>query len=207
MRLLAAAEQLFAERGFHRTQVSHLTEAAGLSIGIFYRYFEDKEDILHQLLDGYFADFLEVVRTMRRSVNRAPPPEKLAIIKSLLRFAFSYNVGQRPGAFLCWHRHGHGVSTAIDKRIASFISDIESIVAADIRGSTLIRAPDPETLAQCFVGMALGLIQRMIDLGAPDIDTAVSECARIISTSLLSYAPKDVYDALHAAFADLMARA
>jgi AcrR family transcriptional regulator len=194
-KLLEAAEKLIGKRGFHKTQVSDITDAAGVSTGVFYRYFKDKEEILYQLLDEYFTSFLDVMRMMRRSVNQAPPPEKVVIIRRLFTYAFTYHLN-RPGVFLCWFRHGHGVSPAIDVRILGFISDLESIVAADIRGSTLIRAPDPDTLAQCIVAMATGLIQRMIEMGAPDVETAVDQSARFLAAGLIGYAPPEVYAAL-----------
>jgi AcrR family transcriptional regulator len=47
--LLEAGRRAFVERGYHRTRVSDVTEAAGISRAGFYRYFEDK-DALARLL-------------------------------------------------------------------------------------------------------------------------------------------------------------
>lgn len=44
--LADAARILFAERGFHGTNLADITAAAGKSTAVFYRYFVDKEDIL-----------------------------------------------------------------------------------------------------------------------------------------------------------------
>src|SRR5215472_3742636 len=93
-KFLEAAERLIGKRGFHKTQVADITEAAGLSTGVFYRYFKDKEEVLYQLLDEYFTTFLDVVRMMRRSVNQAPPAEKIVIIKRLCTFAFTYHLNR-----------------------------------------------------------------------------------------------------------------
>ena len=41
-----AARKLFAERGFHGTTLADITSAAGKSSAVFYRYFDDKEDLL-----------------------------------------------------------------------------------------------------------------------------------------------------------------
>lgn len=43
--LLEAGRKVFAERGYHRTHVSDVVEAAGVSRGAFYRYFETKDQL------------------------------------------------------------------------------------------------------------------------------------------------------------------
>ncbi|MEV7090002.1 TetR/AcrR family transcriptional regulator [Streptomyces sp. NPDC093085] len=48
-RLLAAATRLFAERGYDRTSVQEIVEAAGVTKGALYHYFGSKEDLLHEI--------------------------------------------------------------------------------------------------------------------------------------------------------------
>lgn len=48
-----AARKLFAERGFHGTTLADITSAAGKSAAVFYRYFDDKEDLLAALAQGF----------------------------------------------------------------------------------------------------------------------------------------------------------
>ena len=48
-RLLAAATRLFAERGFDRTSVQEIVEAAGVTKGALYHYFGSKDDLLHEV--------------------------------------------------------------------------------------------------------------------------------------------------------------
>jgi AcrR family transcriptional regulator len=45
-----AARKLFAERGFHGVTLGDITSAAGKSPAAFYRYFADKEDLLHDMV-------------------------------------------------------------------------------------------------------------------------------------------------------------
>ncbi len=58
--LLAAAEQLFTERGYGATRISDICAAAGVAKGLFYWYFPTKESL-----------FAELVRTMRLALRRA----------------------------------------------------------------------------------------------------------------------------------------
>src|ERR1700733_250076 len=53
-----AARKLFAERGFHGTTLGDLPSAAGKSAAVFYRYFDDKEDLLAALAESFLQDFL-----------------------------------------------------------------------------------------------------------------------------------------------------
>jgi AcrR family transcriptional regulator len=54
-----AARKLFAERGFHGTTLADITSAAGKSSAVFYRYFEDKEDLLASLAESFLHDIVE----------------------------------------------------------------------------------------------------------------------------------------------------
>jgi AcrR family transcriptional regulator len=59
-RLLEAAEQVFAELGYHDASIVKITEAAGVAQGTFYLYFGGKKEI-----------FEELVRDLNRRVRRA----------------------------------------------------------------------------------------------------------------------------------------
>jgi AcrR family transcriptional regulator len=59
-RILEAAEQVFADHGFHDASIVKITEAAGIGQGTFYLYFATKKDV-----------FDEVVRDLNRRVRHA----------------------------------------------------------------------------------------------------------------------------------------
>src|SRR4051794_9383281 len=48
-RLLAVASSLFAARGFERTSVQEIVDAAGVTKGAMYHYFGSKDDLLHEI--------------------------------------------------------------------------------------------------------------------------------------------------------------
>lgn len=60
--LEGAARKLFAERGFHGTNLADITAAAGKSTAVFYRYFTDKEDLLAALAEQFLAELVELPR-------------------------------------------------------------------------------------------------------------------------------------------------
>jgi AcrR family transcriptional regulator len=59
-KLLAAAEQVFGDLGYHDASVVKITEAAGVGQGTFYLYFATKQDV-----------FDELIRDLNRRVRHA----------------------------------------------------------------------------------------------------------------------------------------
>lgn len=49
--IIQAAAQLFASKGFHRTTTKDIAEAAEVSEGTLYNYFDDKADLLIGIMD------------------------------------------------------------------------------------------------------------------------------------------------------------
>ncbi|AQT81127.1 TetR family transcriptional regulator [Mycolicibacterium litorale] len=54
-----AARKLFAERGFHGTTLVDITAAAGRSPAVFYRYFDDKEDLLAAMAEEFLHEVVQ----------------------------------------------------------------------------------------------------------------------------------------------------
>ena len=50
--LLDHAAELFAERGYAATRVVDICARAGVAKGLFYWYFDSKEDLLHELVES-----------------------------------------------------------------------------------------------------------------------------------------------------------
>lgn len=48
-RLLSVATSLFARNGFDRTSVQEIVEAAGVTKGAMYHYFDSKDELLHEI--------------------------------------------------------------------------------------------------------------------------------------------------------------
>ena len=50
--LLEAAAELFADRGYAQTRIVDICREAGVAKGLFYWYFETKEQVFRDLADG-----------------------------------------------------------------------------------------------------------------------------------------------------------
>jgi len=73
-KLLAAAERLFADKGYHAATVSQIVKAAGLTQASFYQYFKSKDEILQELL-GQFAEQLRPFTDAGREAGNRPPDQ------------------------------------------------------------------------------------------------------------------------------------
>lgn len=62
-RILQAAEQLFAEKGYAATRVQEITDAAGVNKALLYYYFEDKRALYIALMEDGIGAFNSVVET------------------------------------------------------------------------------------------------------------------------------------------------
>lgn len=66
--ILSAAQSCFLEHGFDGTSVRSIMKKAGGEIGLFYYYFQGKEEIFDRVLDRFF---LPVIRRRPRALSIA----------------------------------------------------------------------------------------------------------------------------------------
>ncbi len=59
--MLAAAAQLFAERGFAAASMAELAQALGVSKALLYHYYTDKEELLFDIMDRYLDGLIVLV--------------------------------------------------------------------------------------------------------------------------------------------------
>ena len=64
-RLIASSRTLFAECWYETVSVAEICRHAGLSNGVFYRYFKSKEALFRYLID----DFLEYFKSELESID------------------------------------------------------------------------------------------------------------------------------------------
>lgn len=61
--LVAAARELFEQRGFFETRISDIAKLSKTSYGSFYHYFETKEAVLHELFTTVAGEMFNASRT------------------------------------------------------------------------------------------------------------------------------------------------
>jgi AcrR family transcriptional regulator len=61
-KILAVAEQLFAEKGFNGASIDKIARAAGVNKGLIYYHFKDKKDIVVSIFKGILHEVDQFVR-------------------------------------------------------------------------------------------------------------------------------------------------
>lgn len=60
--ILAAARALFAERGIAKTSISDVAERVGITRGLVYHYFTDKDTLVDVVLEQHIDEFVASIR-------------------------------------------------------------------------------------------------------------------------------------------------
>ena len=58
-RILDAALEIFARKGFHEAKISEIARTAGVADGTIYLYFKNKDDLLIYLFEEQFGKIVE----------------------------------------------------------------------------------------------------------------------------------------------------
>jgi AcrR family transcriptional regulator len=147
--LLETAFQVFGAHGYRATRLEDVAEAAGMTKGAIYYYFDGKEDLLRQALQHrHRAMFAEIARSLQTEDGPASARVRFVLRKVWQRWAepgwgqaFRLFVGEVsvefPAVFRLWAEEGpiHGwslVRSLIEEGIASgeFRRDADAEVAA-----------------------------------------------------------------------------
>jgi TetR/AcrR family transcriptional regulator len=84
--ILDRSAQLFARRGYARTSMSEIALACGSSKALIYHYYENKEQLLHDLIKAHLVKLEEAVRAA--DAPGAPPVERLRRLIAALLAAY-----------------------------------------------------------------------------------------------------------------------
>src|SRR5438477_10015917 len=69
VQILDAALVCFAQRGFHQTSMHDISAEAGISVGLIYRYFANKEAVISAMADRHKNEIQEVLERARQAPN------------------------------------------------------------------------------------------------------------------------------------------
>jgi AcrR family transcriptional regulator len=65
--ILEAAVVCFAETGFHQTSMHDISAEAGISVGLIYRYFKNKDEVISALAAEHKREIAEVLERARQA--------------------------------------------------------------------------------------------------------------------------------------------
>ncbi|HEX7393648.1 MAG TPA: TetR/AcrR family transcriptional regulator [Anaerolineaceae bacterium] len=163
VRILEAAQQLFAGGGYDATGVAEICKTAGVSKGAFYHHFPSKQAVFVTLLENWLAVLdRQMAFLLDGSESVAQGLVRAAGITGMV---FQSASGQLPMFLEFWRAASHDplvwqTTVGPFRRYQELFSNIVKKGIAE--GS--LRSVDPVTAARLIVALALGLIlQGVID--------------------------------------------
>lgn len=173
--LLAFAADRFADNGYHPTSVAEIVEGLGVGKGVFYWYFDSKEELLRAILaEGQ----LDLRRRQRAAIDGATTP--MERIERGIRASIEWSLEQR--VFFRLFQFA-----ATDDRFADGLRKGEQVAVrdaarhiSDAMAAGEIPESDPQLLAHAMLGVSTHFVQLshrgLLEATDEVIDTAVSFC-------------------------------
>src|SRR5438046_1155055 len=75
--ILDAALVCFAKRGFHQASMHDISAEAGISVGLIYRYFQNKEAVIAAMADRHKKQIHEILERAQQAPNLRESQETL----------------------------------------------------------------------------------------------------------------------------------
>lgn len=151
-RILDVALRLFQEKGFHATPVSEIIDEAGISKGLFYHYFESKNDLLRKIHNEFITKELSVAEELL--TKDLPAVEKLRclvidIVDTVVRYRPHVTVFFQERRFL-----SKEAFTSIKMKRDRYTEIVRIIVKEGIESGELREDVDPVLIVYSLFGIA-----------------------------------------------------
>jgi AcrR family transcriptional regulator len=178
--ILDESARLFAERGYHPTSVAEIVDSLGVGKGVFYWYFESKEDLFLEILASSAQDLR---RRQQAAIGDEPDPLR------------RIELGIR--ASLQWfrdHRHLFNLSqfAATEERFAAALRQNDAVAIDDITRHLkeamatggLPDDQDPDMLAHALVGATRHLARTYLYHGDEPVELVADVAVRFVMAGL-----------------------
>ena len=192
-RIIDATITLCENNNYQGLNVAEITNEAGVSVGSFYRAFEDKESLLLHLFSRVFTSFIDDLQSISKNVDEHDIMGRFTAVSRQLRYFVDYHM-ENPGVFFLWTRFGYGISAQTDLQIEHFKADVVNILGNMLRGSVFIDAPSVEVISSNIAGASIMMVEKLINGEFTDVDKAVWETTRFLFAGMLTYANDEVID-------------
>lgn len=145
--LLNASIQLFGANGYHATSVPAIVTEAGSSVGSFYSYFRNKEEIFAAVLEELGEQVGAVIERARTT-----PPDPLHSVPAAVEGLFLH-LAENPGMARILIVESSGLSAHLEQVRRGILNrQVEAVRHTLAASSAQIEVADAEIAARCLVG-------------------------------------------------------
>jgi AcrR family transcriptional regulator len=171
--ILAAAKQVFAEKGFHETTIADVARGAGLSYGVVYWYFDSKEELFQALMS---AEESALRGRISVALAASEARDTAGLLREAVRTTFEYFEDDRAATRLLF-RDTSGLGDRFEQHLfgifGRFITDVEAMVL-DGQEKGLLKVAPPRLVAySCAVLIGQVALRRQLT----DDDLSAAEAA------------------------------
>ena len=172
--ILDAALVCFAKRGFHQTSMHDISAEAGISVGLIYRYFENKEAVISAMAARHKEEIQQMLERARQA------PSLLESLEILFTAHCCENEPRLISAFVV----DLYAEASRNPHVADLTRDVLETAMAGVR-DLIARAPEgqntgsnltPDDLAELIFAVARGML--MLDVLRPQEMTAAERRTR-----------------------------
>ena len=164
--ILDAALVCFAKRGFHQTSMHDISAEAGISVGLIYRYFENKEAVISAMADRHKREISDVLQRAKQA------PTLLESLEILFTAHCCEEATRLVSAFVV----DLYAEASRNPRVADLVRDVLQTAMAGVT-ELISKAPEarnttlsPSEMAELIFAVARGML--MLDVLRPQEMTA-----------------------------------
>lgn len=186
--IVAAALQVFADKGFGAAKITDVAQLAGVSKATVFVYFPTKEDLFRAVAQAVVTSNFERLRT----TGTAPPMPLAAFVPLLLQHAAALGES-RAGAIarmlIAESRAFPDLARVWHDEVVSVMLGILTATVAQAQARGEVRAGDPRLMAFSIFGpMMAGVIFREVfraaEVDLPDLRALAVQHAQIVLAGL-----------------------
>ena len=189
-RILAAAAEVFAERGYEGAAVSDIARRAGFTTGAIYGRFRDKAELLLEVVRGVLESQQEAAVLAASAGEDGVPPRFAELVGEFV------DANREASRALVLEAH---VAARRDETVGTLLREFQSERLAALRDlvadaqnhGEVAEGLDPTTVATLFLAIPLGIV--LLDAAGVDVPGAETwaEVARQTAISLRPQGAKE----------------
>ena len=174
VQILDAAILCFARRGFHQTSMHDISAEAGISVGLIYRYFQNKEAVISAMADRHKKEISDVLERARLA------PTLLESLEILFTAHCCENSPQVQSAFVvdlyAEASRNPEVADLVRDVLSSAMDGVTDLIARSPEAGRAAHGLKPSELSELIFAVARGMLMR--DVLQPQEMTAAERRSR-----------------------------
>src|SRR6476646_11862032 len=156
--ILEAAIVCFAKRGFHQTSMHDISAEAGISVGLIYRYFANKEAVISAMADRHKSEIQDVLERARQA------PTLLESLEILFTAHCCENSPKVVSAFVvdlyAEASRNPQVADLVRDVLQTSMDGVTDLIARSPEGKNAAGGLTPDELSELIFAVARGMLMR-----------------------------------------------